>query len=65
MMKQNIAEKDENPTIKDDRPLLVKLYKEDGIPSENGEGKYEEQEIDATEEKCFNTWVNGKTNHKE
>ena len=41
-MKQNIAEKDENSTIKDDRPLLVKLYKEDGIPSENGEGKYEE-----------------------
>ena len=41
-MKTYIAEKDENPTTKDDRPLLVKFYKEDENPSENGEGKYEE-----------------------
>ena len=63
-MKTYIAEKDENPTTKDDRPLLVKFYKEDENPSENGEGKYEEQETEVTEEKCFNTQVKGKTNHK-
>ena len=43
----------------------MKFYKDDGIPSENGEGNYEKLEIEVTEEKCFNIWVKDKTNLKE
>ena len=42
----------------------MKLRKEDGTPSENGEGKYEELETEATEGKCSNTWDNDKTKPK-
>ena len=31
----------DNPIIKDDRPLLMKLCKKDGTHNENDEGKYE------------------------
>ena len=55
MMNQSNADRDDNLITKDDRPLLVKLCKNDGTPSENGEGKYEELETEATEGKCFNT----------
>ena len=55
MMEQINDDRGDSPITKNDRPLPVKLSKNDGTPSENDEGKYEKSVIEATEGKSSNT----------